>query len=60
WTITASCLTFYSPSWLLRCFGMRDPLIQMAFREKIALCTIILFLTGAIGFTVFGFNKLIC
>ena len=39
---------------------MRDSMIQMAFREKIALCIIIAFAMFFVGFLIFGFNQLVC
>lgn len=60
WTLASRTLTFYIPSSLLRCFGMYDKSIQQAWREKMALVTIILFLCAAVGFLTFGFQAALC
>ncbi|KAI9094831.1 Chs3 chitin synthase [Phlyctochytrium arcticum] len=60
WTVLTAILTFYLPAPVLRLFGMKDPLIQQAFREKIALCTIITLAMAFVGFITFGFNLVTC
>lgn len=40
--------------------GYRDPFVQQAFREKIALCVIILFMMLTVGFLTFGFQSAVC
>ncbi|KAK9764132.1 hypothetical protein K7432_008626 [Basidiobolus ranarum] len=40
--------------------GMRTSEIRQAWREKMALCTIILLLCGLIGFLTFGFQQVVC
>ena len=39
---------------------MKDHQVQQAFREKLALCTIIAFLMAAVAFLTFGFQSTIC
>ncbi|KNE71091.1 hypothetical protein AMAG_20292 [Allomyces macrogynus ATCC 38327] len=39
---------------------MHDPDVQQAWREKMALCTIILVVMAALAFLTFGFNALLC
>ncbi|KAI9344519.1 chitin synthase-domain-containing protein [Zopfochytrium polystomum] len=38
----------------------KDPYIQQAFREKLALCIIIFFLMLIVGFITFGFQSAVC
>ncbi|KAI8994321.1 hypothetical protein BC832DRAFT_520815, partial [Gaertneriomyces semiglobifer] len=60
WEILSLVLTFYLPSQLLRACGMKNESVQQAFREKIALCTLIGVLMAMVGFLIFGFNDLVC
>ncbi|KAI6709453.1 hypothetical protein JHW43_008031 [Diplocarpon mali] len=54
-------LTFWVPSFALRFFGrMKRPDVRMAWREKLVLCFIILFINGFIIFWIVGFGKLLC
>jgi chitin synthase len=41
-------------------FGMHDKNVQLAWREKMALCTIIFFLMAFLGFLTFAFNAVLC
>ncbi|KAJ3280248.1 Chitin synthase, class 3, partial [Borealophlyctis nickersoniae] len=60
WGLTARIMTFYCPPSVLAACGMRDPHIQQAFREKIALCIIIFLIMIVTGFMIFGFNHIVC
>ncbi|RKP07402.1 chitin synthase-domain-containing protein, partial [Thamnocephalis sphaerospora] len=40
--------------------GMRDRNVRQAWREKVALCVIILAISTALGFLTFGFSDLAC
>ncbi|ORX62459.1 hypothetical protein DM01DRAFT_1365549 [Hesseltinella vesiculosa] len=60
WTITTWILTWWAPPFMLRTFGLHDPLMQTAWREKVALVQIIVLLCGIVGFLTFGFNATIC
>jgi hypothetical protein len=59
WRILIRILTFYLPEAVLRLIK-KDEAIRIAFREKIALCTIIAFLMAITGFLTFGFNQAVC
>lgn len=48
------------PPLYLNSSGMHDPNIRQAWREKLALVTIIIFLCGAVGFLTFGFQLVLC
>ncbi|ORX82854.1 hypothetical protein K493DRAFT_269944, partial [Basidiobolus meristosporus CBS 931.73] len=56
----ATCVTCYAPNPLLSCCGMKTNEIRRAWREKMALCTIIILLCGAVGFLTFGFQQVLC
>ncbi|RKP24373.1 chitin synthase-domain-containing protein, partial [Syncephalis pseudoplumigaleata] len=60
WVLFSRIITFYAPRPVLRCFGMRRPEVQQAWREKMALVTIIFILCIAVGFLTFGFQQVVC
>ncbi|KAJ3362204.1 Chitin synthase, class 3 [Allomyces arbusculus] len=60
WVWFSRGVTFYALPPFLACFGMHDPDVQQAWREKMALCTIILVVMAALAFLTFGFNALLC
>ncbi|KAJ2885580.1 Chitin synthase, class 3 [Coemansia aciculifera] len=60
WQTYCRVVTFWAPGRVLRCFGMPDTQVQMAWREKIGLVSLILLLMGAIAFLTFGFQQVLC
>ncbi|KAJ9068828.1 ATP-dependent RNA helicase [Entomophthora muscae] len=54
--VTICCV----PMLLSRLGGMRTPGVQQAWREKVALCLVILFISLGLGFLTFGFSSLVC
>ncbi|ORE08046.1 chitin synthase [Rhizopus microsporus var. microsporus] len=61
WVIFVWLLTFWIPSPFLRWFGKMDrPDIQMAWREKVALCAIIAFMSAIILFVIVGLGEIVC
>ncbi|KAJ1910850.1 hypothetical protein IWQ60_010434 [Tieghemiomyces parasiticus] len=60
WVLFSKCSTFYAPPYFLRCCGISDPDIQQAWREKMALVTIIVLIMGCVGFLTFGFQQVVC
>ncbi|KAK9767165.1 Chitin synthase, class 3 [Basidiobolus ranarum] len=60
WVIFSKIITIYAPRPLLICCGMKTAEVRQAWREKIALCTIIFFLWIAVGFLTFGFQQVLC
>ncbi|KAJ7647483.1 glycosyltransferase family 2 protein [Roridomyces roridus] len=61
WRIASLVLTFWAPDVLLSSFGgMRDPNIRQAWREKVALCTIVAGLCAIIAFITVGFQRVLC
>jgi chitin synthase len=60
WVIFSWLITFWAPGPILRSVGMKDKQIQQAWREKIALCFLILCLCGAVGFATVGLQSVFC
>ncbi|KAK9694387.1 hypothetical protein K7432_013434 [Basidiobolus ranarum] len=60
WELFSKCVTFYAPNPLLSCCGMKTAEVRLAWREKMALCTIIFILCLAVGFLTFGFQQVLC
>ncbi|KAI5478544.1 chitin synthase, glycosyltransferase family 2 protein [Pseudohyphozyma bogoriensis] len=60
WGFTVSALTIWAPAWLLTSVGFTDPLKQRAWKEKCALCMIILVMMGVVAFLTIGLTKVLC
>lgn len=60
WSLFAHLVTFWAPSTLLVCCGYRDPQSRQAFREKVALCFIVLVLCAALGVFTFALGPILC
>ncbi|KAJ3127640.1 hypothetical protein HK100_009642 [Physocladia obscura] len=60
WVALTWCLTFWVPSPCLSLCGMKRPDIRMAWREKLALCILIMFMCALMLFFIIGFGMLIC
>lgn len=60
WSLFAHVVTFWAPAFLLKCCGMKDQTVRQAFREKFALCFLILLLCGLVAFMTFGLGLLLC
>jgi chitin synthase len=61
WRIFSRVITFYAPdTFLRRCGGMHSPDIRQAWREKVALVSIVFFLCLLLGFITFGFQYVTC
>nr|CAA08762.1 chitin synthase [Diversispora versiformis] len=60
WTAYCSIITFWVPGFLLKVFGKPQPAQQQAWREKIGLISIILFMCAFVGFLTFGFTQAVC
>jgi len=45
---------------LKSCGGMTTPAVQQAWREKVTLCLICLFIMGIVGFVTFAMQKIAC
>ncbi|RKP20153.1 hypothetical protein ROZALSC1DRAFT_21651, partial [Rozella allomycis CSF55] len=60
WKWFSYLITFWAPPFALRLCGKRDKATQQGFREKIALCFIILILCAAVAFLTFGLQRTLC
>ncbi|KAA1078742.1 hypothetical protein PGTUg99_006148 [Puccinia graminis f. sp. tritici] len=61
WVVIVWALTFYIPNFFLSTMGrMKRPDVQMAWREKVALCMIIFLMCGAVLFVILGLGKIMC
>ncbi|KAJ3080887.1 hypothetical protein HK102_002745 [Quaeritorhiza haematococci] len=61
WICCTWSLTWWIPPFCLSvCGGMKRRDIQMAWREKVALCIIIAFFCGVLLFFIIGLGRLIC
>ncbi|KAF9373092.1 hypothetical protein CPC16_002028, partial [Podila verticillata] len=61
WVFFTWCMTWWIPSFMLsRCGKMKREDIRMAWREKVALCCIIFFMSAIIIFVITGFGKMMC
>ncbi|KAI5296764.1 Nuclear import receptor, partial [Ascosphaera pollenicola] len=56
WKFYCSCVTFWAPDALLKCFGMPAKAQRSAWREKMGLISIILLIATFVGFLTFGFT----
>ncbi|KAF9930515.1 hypothetical protein BGZ67_005759 [Mortierella alpina] len=61
WVFFTWCMTWWIPSWMLStCGKMKREDVRMAWREKVALCSLIFFMSAFIIFVITGFGKLMC
>lgn len=61
WVFFVWMFTFWIPSPLLRYVGrMKRPDVRLAWREKVFLCMIILFINGVVVFYIIFFGKILC
>ncbi|CAI2176516.1 16911_t:CDS:2 [Funneliformis geosporum] len=60
WLLFSRFITFWAPPSILSCCGMHDRSVQQAWREKIALVTIIILLCVVVGFLTFFLRNALC
>lgn len=60
WNVYCAIVTFWCPNMVLRCFGKPSKAQQRAWREKMGLISIILFICAFVGFLTFGFTQAVC
>ncbi|KAJ2339697.1 hypothetical protein IWW50_006819, partial [Coemansia erecta] len=61
WVYFTWAMTFWAPSPLLRwCGRMQRPDVRMAWREKVAICAIVLFLWFVLLFVIIGLGLILC
>lgn len=60
WRAYCYVVTFWAPPFLMRRFGMPTKDRQIAWREKIGLITVILYIGAFVAFLTFGFTSTVC
>ncbi|KAF8972952.1 glycosyltransferase family 2 protein [Flammula alnicola] len=61
WRIFSRVVSFWAPDFLLSSVGgLKDKAVRQAWREKVALCFIIVVMCCAVGFATVGFQKVLC
>ena len=61
WKVFSRIVTFWAPGFLLSSVGgLNDKQKQQAWREKITLCLIIIWLCGTVGFITVGLQRVFC
>ncbi|KAJ2391232.1 hypothetical protein H4S02_001443, partial [Coemansia sp. RSA 2611] len=60
WSRTTNCLTGLVPDWLMSCCGMKREDIRMAWREKVAICLIIVLMWAFVLFFIIGLGLIMC
>ena len=61
WRYFSLLVTFWAPNVLLSSIGgLKDKATRQAWREKMALCFLILLLCAGVGFATVGFQKVLC
>ncbi|CAN6609633.1 chitin synthase 3 [Trichomonascus vanleenenianus] len=60
WAAYCKVVTFWAPSFLLSLFGPKTKARQMAWREKMGLITIILYVAACVAYLTFGFTATVC
>lgn len=60
WRFYCYVITFWMPSFVLSWFGMRTKDRQIAWREKIGLITVILYVAAFVAYLTFGFTTTVC
>ncbi|KAJ2656310.1 hypothetical protein IWW48_005101 [Coemansia sp. RSA 1200] len=60
WARTTRSLTWMVPDWAMSCCGLRREDMRMAWREKVAICVIIVGLWALVLFFIIGLGLLMC
>ncbi|KAI5189489.1 chitin synthase [Nematocida minor] len=60
WQQFTKLCTSFIPSFILRLFGMKSKEIQSAWREKVALCWLIMFACLFLAFITYGLTMIVC
>ncbi|KAF9922422.1 hypothetical protein FBU30_007444 [Linnemannia zychae] len=60
WVICSRITTCWALPPFLRMCGIHDKPVQQAWREKVTLCVIIMFIGGMVAFFTIGFQSLLC
>ncbi|KAI5866913.1 glycosyltransferase family 2 protein [Durotheca rogersii] len=60
WNVYCAIITFWCPDFILSCCGFRAKEQRRAWREKMGLISIILYIMAFVGFLTFGFQQTVC
>ncbi|ANB13910.1 chitin synthase CHS3 [Sugiyamaella lignohabitans] len=60
WHAYCKIVTFWAPAPVLKLFGMRTKDRQMAWREKMGLITVIMYVAAFVAYLTFGFTTTVC
>ncbi|KAH8732844.1 chitin synthase 4 [Phaeosphaeriaceae sp. PMI808] len=60
WNVYCAIVTFWCPDAVLKCFGKPAKAQQRAWREKVGLVSIIMFICTFVGYLTFGFTETVC
>lgn len=60
WSFYIYAVTIWAPSVVLAACGMKERPKQRAWREKVALCSVALVLSGAVGYVTIGLQRTLC
>ncbi|OMJ27379.1 Chitin synthase 6 [Smittium culicis] len=60
WVMTTNSLTFWIPKYLMNKCGIKRPDVQLAWREKVAICIIICLLWFVLLFFIIGLGLIMC
>ncbi|UNI15160.1 Chitin synthase [Purpureocillium takamizusanense] len=60
WNVYCAIVTFWCPDFILKCCGKPTKAQRRAWREKMGLISIILFIMAIVGFLTFGFTATVC
>lgn len=60
WNVYCAIITFWCPNFILACFGFRSKAQRRAWREKMGLVSIILYIMAFVGYITFGFTTTVC
>jgi chitin synthase len=60
WVAYCRLVTFWCPDVVLKCFGKPSKPQQRAWREKMGLLSVIIFICTFVGYLTFGFTQTVC
>ncbi|KAI0013466.1 glycosyltransferase family 2 protein [Xylariaceae sp. FL0662B] len=60
WNVYCAIVTFWCPDFILNCCGFNSKAQRRAWREKMGLISIILYIMAFVGFLTFGFQQTVC
>ncbi|KAF9087026.1 hypothetical protein BGX23_008410 [Mortierella sp. AD031] len=60
WVICSRITTCWALPPFMRMCGIHEKAVQQAWREKVTLCVIIMFIGGMVAFLTIGFSSLLC